>query len=763
VNPTVSLPVGSYTITLTVTDDEGATGTDEVTVTVNSPVTNPDQIIIEAECASVIGGDWTIASDGSASGDQYAVVESLQSIASAPIGADSRLLFNVEIGQAASYHLFARVRAPSSSSDSYWVRINGGNWIRWWQGLIRGSQFNWNEVTNSPFALQVGNNTIEFAYRESNTQLDKLQLNLDGALPTGLGGPEGCSGVPEANIVASTTEGLAPLTVNFDGSNSRDTDGSIISYAWNFGVAGATASGAQAIYTFADPGVYTVSLTVTDDEGQSDTENLLITALDPTPANQGPVADAGADQTVVDADDNGSEEVTLDGSGSTDSDGTIASYVWSESGTQLATGVNPTVSLPVGSYTITLTVTDDDGATGNDNILVTVDTPVPTIPVANAGPDQLIIDSDENGTEEVALDGTASSDADGSIVSYEWSVSGSVIATGANPLVILPIGTTSILLVVTDNDGNTDSDEVEVTIEVPNAVEEYTLYVNFSNDGFSPQEFVAPWNYTGRATRDNPIVNDLKDENGQSTGVSLRLFASTANGDRWNGSSNNGVNGTLYPSEVMESYYFVDFWSPVTMTLEGLNPALFYDFTFYGGTNESNRSAEYSINGQTVTLNTSANATETATIAGIVPTAAGNINITVGTGSSFRAVLNAMVVNGYLTATPAAMTSNSPKAVTTSTSARIDTEEFGEINLELLPNPTSFDNIQLSISNYDSGTSLLVELVNASGTLIMSQRYNTKGQSLENVRIEVADPINGVYFVRVTQGSSVVQKRLIVY
>ncbi len=92
--------------------------------------------------------------------------------------------------------------------------------------------------------------------------------------------------------------------------------------------------------------------------------------------NQAPVADAGSDQTVTDTDDSGAETVTLDGSGSSDSDGAITSWVWKESGSQIATGETADVSLDVGEHTITLEVTDDDGATDTDTVLVTVEQPV---------------------------------------------------------------------------------------------------------------------------------------------------------------------------------------------------------------------------------------------------------------------------------------------------------------------------------------------------------------------------------------------------
>ena len=111
--------------------------------------------------------------------------------------------------------------------------------------------------------------------------------------------------------------------------------------------------------------------------------------------NHNPSANAGSDQTVLDAGGDGSESVTLDGSASSDSDGTIASYEWSEGATVIGTGANPAVALGVGAHTITLKVTDDDGANATDTLSVTVGPLV--APTANAGPDQTLTDTGGNG------------------------------------------------------------------------------------------------------------------------------------------------------------------------------------------------------------------------------------------------------------------------------------------------------------------------------------------------------------------------------
>lgn len=80
---------------------------------------------------------------------------------------------------------------------------------------------------------------------------------------------------PVAAITASTLRGTAPLAVNFDGSASRDPDGSIASWSWTFGD-GATASGPTASRTFANPGSYTVQLRVTDNGGASSATSVQV-------------------------------------------------------------------------------------------------------------------------------------------------------------------------------------------------------------------------------------------------------------------------------------------------------------------------------------------------------------------------------------------------------------------------------------------------------------------------------------------------------
>ena len=91
--------------------------------------------------------------------------------------------------------------------------------------------------------------------------------------------------------------------------------------------------------------------------------------------NELPWADAGPSRRV-NAGAGGTTSITLDGSRSADSDGTIVSYAWSQNGAPLATGVRPVVNMPVGTNVIVLTVTDDQGGTGQAVLTVVVVTPL---------------------------------------------------------------------------------------------------------------------------------------------------------------------------------------------------------------------------------------------------------------------------------------------------------------------------------------------------------------------------------------------------
>jgi hypothetical protein len=95
---------------------------------------------------------------------------------------------------------------------------------------------------------------------------------------------------------------------------------------------------------------------------------------DPTgsAANQNPVANAGQDQSSFDADGDGHEEITLNGSESRDVDGTIVEYTWLEGNSPIARGAERNADFEVGVHEVTLVVTDDRGGSDTDAVTILV-------------------------------------------------------------------------------------------------------------------------------------------------------------------------------------------------------------------------------------------------------------------------------------------------------------------------------------------------------------------------------------------------------
>jgi len=136
--------------------------------------------------------------------------------------------------------------------------------------------------------------------------------------------------------------------VALDGSSSSDVDGSIATYAWTFGDGG-EGSGALAEHIYNTAGTFEVALTVTDDDGASDTAALQIVIDD----NEAPVALITAPAAAAIG-----ENARFDGAGSSDADGTVSSFTWDfGDGTTGAGALFDKIYDASGSFTVTLTVT----------------------------------------------------------------------------------------------------------------------------------------------------------------------------------------------------------------------------------------------------------------------------------------------------------------------------------------------------------------------------------------------------------------------
>ena len=259
-----------------------------------------------------------------------------------------------------------------------------------------------------------------------------------------------------AAIVASPESGRVPLTVDFTGSGSIDADGSVASYAWDFGD-GTTSTDADPQHTYTTVGAKAVSLTVTDDEGATDTATTTI-AVDP---NLSPTAAASADPTsgklpLV---------VQFSSAGSADPDGSIASYAWTFGDGATSAAADPAhVYTTAGLFTAELTVTDDNGST--DTTTVDVQVNANQAPVAVAG-------SNISGGQApltVVFSSAGSTDADGGITGYSWDFGDGNCSASANPTYSYSAeGTYTATLTVTDAEGATDSASVVIDVDpIPN-------------------------------------------------------------------------------------------------------------------------------------------------------------------------------------------------------------------------------------------------------------------------------------------------------
>ena len=430
-----NLIAGTYVFRLTVTDDDGATGTDDVTVTVSAAVNQPP--------TANAGSDITMT---------------------LPTNSATLSGSGTDVGGTIASYAWTRVSGPTTftlgTANAATTTLTN---------LVQGTYV---------FRLTVTDNG-------GATGTDNVTITVNAA----------ANQPPMANAGSDITLTLPVNSTTLTGSGS-DPGGSIASYAWTR-VSGpttftlGTANAATTTLTNLVQGTYVFRLTVTDNGGAAATDNVTI-IVNPAPSagNQLPTANAGADITITLP----TNSTTLTGAGS-DPDGTISSYGWSKvSGpanftlSNAATASTGLTNLIQGTYVFRLTVTDNAGATGTDNVTVVVNAP----PVAVNQPPVARTENDIRltlPTNSTLLHGNTSTDPDGIIVSYLWAqVSGpnqAVIINGVDSIAIvsgLTEGTYTFRLKVTDDLGASSTKTINVTVENHNVLKaSLSIYPNPSS------------------------------------------------------------------------------------------------------------------------------------------------------------------------------------------------------------------------------------------------------------------------------------------
>jgi len=504
-----ALVAGVYVFELTVTDDKGATNTDEVTVTVNTaankpPVSNAGNDISITQPASSVQLNGTGSKDDDGTISSYSW-KKISGAAGETIVTPNSSKSNVTGLKPGTYvfELTVKDDRGSSSADRVTVTVypqkndppvaRAGvdktitlplstvelNGITSSDPDGRITKYSWHKVSgpsggtlSTPAAsktnatgLTAGVYEFELIVTDNDnaTATDRVSVTVLKA-----------NEPPKANAGSNITVVLPLNSAALNGSGSSDADGSIADYTWTkiSGPAGGVIANADIARTSVSnlvAGVYVYQLTVTDDDHATASDRVTITVIQST-ANKPPEARAGNDVTITLP----TSSTQLNGSGSTDPDGSIRAYAWKQlSGPSTIRVASPGASITgvsgfiQGSYSFELKVTDNKNATATDRVTVIVNKAPNKVPAARAGNDISITLP----VNSVQLDGRSSSDPDGSISSYTWKkVSGptggavSTPSSGATKVTNLQAGTYTFELTVTDNGGATASDRVNVIV-----------------------------------------------------------------------------------------------------------------------------------------------------------------------------------------------------------------------------------------------------------------------------------------------------------
>jgi len=277
-------------------------------------------------------------------------------------------------------------------------------------------------------------------------------------------------------------------------TDTSTDDGTIVNWSWTFGDGGGSPS-QNPTHTYATGGTYSVTLTVTDNDGASDSATQIVTV---SAGNTPP--DASFTYSC-----NGLTCSFTDTS--TDSDGTITGWFWSFGDRGTSSSQNPTHTYRrYRTYTVSLTVTDSDGAQDTFSQAVAV--------TQGNSPPNAAFTWNCNGLGCSFTD--ASTDSDGTITSWSWAFGDGGSSSAQNPSHAYgAAGTYTVVLTVTDDDGATDSAAQSVTVSIPNDPPNASFTFNcneltctFTDTSTDGDGNVTGWSWTfgdgGGASTQNP-------------------------------------------------------------------------------------------------------------------------------------------------------------------------------------------------------------------------------------------------------------------
>ena len=349
---------GTYTATVTVTDPEGQTGEDTVEVVVEEP----------AE-----GRTWVVDAVDSATNNQWVSADNGTSTVTIEVGDTVEWQFD----QATMGHDLTSL----DSADT-------------WDPALQEYR---------------GPNGDPIRYTFTKPGTYEYWCSIHGATMRGtvvVEEPEADNQPPTAQPFVSPRTGPAPLYVHFE-ARASDPDGDVLTYLWDFGQGDGPSdqsTSSHAHVTYAEPGRYTATLTVSDGKGGTyeDEFEIAVTGEAPRVSIEATPTSGPAPLPVA-----------FDISAMDDQGGPL-SYTWDFGDGTTYTGPKPPLNhvyTASGSYTATLTVTDPDGNKGSDSVEISVDA-LPEID-ATATPDTGDAPLEVDFSTVVTTEGELSAFADG--------------------------------------------------------------------------------------------------------------------------------------------------------------------------------------------------------------------------------------------------------------------------------------------------------------------------------------------------------------
>ncbi len=476
---------GAYIVTVSVTDDDGGVGSDTLTVIVN-PVNDPpvavdDAYATDEDTPLVVAAPGMLGNDSDPDGDTLRlVVVTLPRHGSGSIGSGGSFNYTPD--------------ANFNGVDSFTYRAN--------DGLVNSNvatvTITVNPVNDPPVASDDSATTdentpvtVDVLANDSDVDGDLLAvisvaapangtavINPDGTVtytpdpdyngPDSFGytAADGNGGSDTATVTITVID-LGPMAAftwlpepQNEGAAIVFTDMStsfpdvIVARAWDFGGLG-TSADQNPVFTFTDNGLYTVTLTVTDEDGSVDAISHDVTVNDlgpmaefswsPDPQNEGATV-AFTDTSISFPD-------------------AIVSWAWDFGGLGTSADQNPVFTFTDnGLYTVTLTVTDEDGSMDAISHDVTVNDLGPTAALTG----DTSLDEGQAGS----YDASGSTSSPDPIVSYEWdwnydgnTFNPSVDTGPTASHTWMDNGTYTVAVRVTDDDGSTDIATLSVIVE----------------------------------------------------------------------------------------------------------------------------------------------------------------------------------------------------------------------------------------------------------------------------------------------------------